>query len=97
MSDPNEKRPSLARRMPLWAFAVFAGLMFGVIAMLVAIILGLQLKLAAIAGAAVCCTTVSLAAFLEAAAEIFMAIVEAILSFFGAILAMFAAIFSGFS
>ncbi len=64
--------------------------------MLVAVIVGLQFQVAALAGGVVCCTAFSLAAFRESAAEIFMAIVEAVLGFFGAIIAMIAAIFSGF-
>jgi len=97
MSKPDEKRPSLARRLPLWAFAVFAGVVFGTIIMLATVIIGLQLHLAALAGAAVCCTTVSLVSFVEAAAELFMAIVEAILSAVGAVLAAIAGLFAGFS
>jgi hypothetical protein len=97
MRDTENKRPSEARRMPLWAFAAFTGLLFGVIAMLVAVIVGPQFQVAALAGGMVCCTAFSLAAFLESAAEIFMAIAEAILGFFGAIITMIAAIFSGFS
>ncbi len=97
MSKHDDKRPSLARRLPLWGFALLAGLLFGVIAMLVGLIIGLQTKMVLIAGAAVCCTTFSLTAFLEAAAEFFMAVVEAILSVFAAILAAVAVIFSSCS
>ena len=97
MDENQQKRPGLVRRMPLWGFALFTGVMFAVIVMLFAVIIGLQAHLAALAGGTVCCVVVPLVVCFDAVAEILMAIVEGFLTVVAAIVGAIAAILSVFS